>query len=122
MTEPMVGICKVGEYNTSIFYKAVCNCMDNDHTQDLILELDSDGVITLSINSTIWTHYTDSWCDTWYEKLGVYYKSQCYKWKQVFKLIFTGQIKGENEFLLHSEQQIQDYINALQSGLDKLKQ
>lgn len=122
MKEPSNRICEIANYGKSVFYKAICSCSDDKHTQTLVLDMDNDGVITLSIFSTIWTHYKYDWCDNWWERLGVWYRSQINKWKQVFTLIFTNQIEGENEFMLHGEEQIRSFIDALESGLNKIKQ
>lgn len=137
MTEPSRGISKVAEYPDSIFYRATCSCLDNRHDQTLILDVDrEDGLIHLSIHSDIWTKYNYVWCpdyddeeNDWRNKLRYYrcklkywYRSEKNKWKQVFTLIFTSQIEGENEFLFNGEEQIQSYIDALQSGLDKIKE
>lgn len=113
------GICKVAEYDSSVFYNAQCSCMHDKHAQTITLDIDDD-VIMLSIYSTIWTHYNTSWCNTWQEKLEQWYNSQKLKWKQVFKLIFTGQVEAENEFMFYGEEQIRDYIAALEQGLEKL--
>jgi hypothetical protein len=119
MSKPARGICKVAEYDTSVFYNVQCSCMSDKHAQTITLDIDDD-VIMLSIYSTIWTHYNNRWCDTWQEKLEHFYNSQTLKWKQVFKLIFTGQVEAENEFLFQGEEQIRDYIAALEEGLEKL--
>ncbi len=121
MTKPVSGICMVSENSDTIFYKAHCSCGSDEHTQTLILDLDKDAVIMLSIHSKIWTHYNNSWCDTWQERLDLWWKSQKLKWKQVYKLIFTGQIEGENEFMFYGKDQIQSYIDALQKGLNRIE-
>ncbi len=115
------GICKVTEYENAVFYKAHCDCMNDKHTQTLILDYDDNlDIITLAIHSTIWTHFNTNWCTTWTERLEQWYNSQCLKWSQVIKLIWTGQIEGENEFLFQSKEQVRDYITALEEGLEKL--
>ncbi|RWZ87185.1 MAG: hypothetical protein EO766_11660 [Hydrotalea sp. AMD] len=121
MNNPSRNICITNDFGKTIFYKAHCSCTDDKHTQTLVLDRDQDDVITLSIHSTIWSKYSYKWCDNWYEKLGVWLNSQKLKWKQVFILIFTDQIEGENEFMFHGEEQVQSYIDALQLGLEKIK-
>lgn len=121
MIKPATNICEVQQFDDYIFYKAHCSCMADEHTQTLILENDSDGIILLSIHGTIYTHHNDSWCDKPMEKLDQWWKSQKLKWKQVFKLITTAQIEGENEFMFYGKDQIQSYIDALQDGLNRLE-
>lgn len=119
MSETSKCICEVSSYPTAIFYKAVCCCLDDKHTQTLILEKDS-GMIGLSIHSTIYTKYDYHWCDNWKEKVQNWFKNQTRTWKYVFTLLFTGQVEGDSEFIFQDEKQIRDYISALESGIEKL--
>ena len=121
MGKTLRGICKVAEYPDSVFYKAHCDCMSDNHTQTLILDYDKEfDIVTLAVHSTITTQYNTDWCTTWQERLEQWYNAQILKFNQVCKLIWTGQIEGENEFLFQSKEQVRDYIAALEEGLDKL--
>ena len=115
------GICTVAEYDNSVFYKAQCSCMSEKHEQTLLLAYEEDiDQIQLTIYSTIWTNYVHTYDDNWWERLCTSWKSQVNKWKKVWTLITTGQIEGENDFLFSSEEQVGDYIRALQLGVIKM--
>lgn len=109
----MKKIMELDEYEDAIFYRASCSCGDQRQDTSLYLELDREtDMIYLHLFSEV--YYSSYWTDNWFI-------DKWYRIKDALRLIFTGKIKIENTFLFEGEEQIKDFINMLQIGIEKLK-
>lgn len=109
-------ICKVSEYEDSIFYKAHCNCMSPEHEHCLELSYENHGGENKEICLTLYSDlaYYDIYGCKWYQKF----------WKRIkiaFSLLIGGHPEIHDCFLFNGEKAVEDYIKALQEGLEKLK-
>lgn len=107
-------IVKVSEYDDAIFYKAVCDCMCDDHNQTIHLEYDKKVNLML-LNLYNHVRYNDWVGGSWFRKM-------CRRMTASVKLLFTGEIELTGEFIFNGEPAIKDYIKALNSGIRKLKE
>ena len=111
------------KFDDSIYFKAMCDCGENSHIHTLELSKDGDDnfkEISLALYANVsydyWNEKFDS-MEPWYNQ--IYMKIFDY-WRRIKKaivLIFTGYIKAEEYFMFQSEEQIRDYINALEEGI-----
>jgi hypothetical protein len=117
------GICVLSEYDNAIFFKAQCGCASSDDEQHLCMSYNDDlQDVELLVSCKVTTEYfPSSYDDTLWESVGNWVSAQLFKVKQVYRLLTTGVLTAETSFLFESEAQIQDYITALQLGLEKLK-
>lgn len=108
------GILRSKSFRDSIFYKAACDCGSDDCTQTLILEYDRLGkFISLDMyaKESFSSYYSGrSWVERFWLRV-----------KAAFKILFMDYIDVEGDFVFSGEEHIQDYIIALQSGLEELK-
>lgn len=106
-------VMKTGEYDKALFYKVECDCGSKDH--QLGIEIDSDKWPILSL-----TFYADLESTIYWGKTNWFIR-QWRKIKIITKIIFTGYITMEQEFLLIDDKHIDSYINALKEGKEILK-
>ena len=103
-------VLKQVEGKNWVFYKATCSCGDDDCTLTLELGYEEIGndpefkEIDLNI----------------YGRIGVYYPSFWEKIKLIWKFLTRGYVESEKTFIFNGKPAIQDFIKALQEGLEKL--
>jgi hypothetical protein len=107
-------IMKIGEGPEHIIYRSDCGCGSNDHSQTLFLDLDEDFGLGMRL-------YADIDVPIYYGN-GNMFSRAWLRVKYAFRLLFTGNIHMESDFLFRGAGHIEDYITALQQGLDKLKE
>lgn len=99
-------IMKLYESNTTIMYRSACVCSDPNDDQHLILEYDNDlDTVSLIIYKTL---TISSW-------------KVIDRLIKAFTILFTGKLEYECDFLFRDENAIYDYIKALNTGIEKLK-
>lgn len=137
-------ICKIAEFEDSIYYDAICSCGSDQHRQTLTVEVDSfivDGEIhnpevSLQLDSKIATNEFVSF-DARYDfeeaaKVGNYFgmafhrvriliSSFAIKLKFTKDLWLNGYITAGNVFTFKNEAAIDDYIAAIIQAKEKLK-
>ncbi len=95
-----------------IYYKTTCSCQSHDMT--LCLEHDKEiNILTLYTKVTGPAPY--------YYKNDPWHKSLWNRIKCASKILFNGEIDYQEEFIFRGEQHIQDFIQALQEGLIRIK-
>lgn len=111
------GICIVKEYDDSVYYKATCDCLSNECIHTISLDYQRDtNTISMDLYAKVGTY------DSWYEDVWYYPVVKLYKRiDKALRILFLGYIEVENSFFFGDEEKIQDYINALQEGLEKMK-
>ena len=107
------GIAKVQEWDDCIIFKAHCDCMADEHIHTLDISYEEEyGEMTLTLHSEIC--YYDKYHTKWFEK---YWE----RIKMCFTLLTGGYPKVEDSFVFRGPQSIKEYIEALQSGMEKIK-
>jgi len=102
-------IMKIIENDNSTIFEASCSCCHPDHSLQLVIEKDKD--ISLQI-------YTNTYYYEEYDKNNFFLK--LYKRiKNAIKLIFTGSLKIESDFLFSNKKQIEQFIEAIQKTKEK---
>jgi len=107
-------VMQINDYDNAIFYRVACACGNNECDCDISLEYDK-SIKTVSMifyKNLYWNdHYTDKrFITRWLSRL-----------KVSLKVLFTGYIKVNEEFLIQSEEHIDNFITALQEGKEKIK-
>ena len=106
---PDLRVMTIHEFEDSVYYRAACSCGSHEHEVTIEVEIDKDiNMVSINFYKNI------AWCSHWGSPN---FFQRCWlKIKAVFKIIFTGYIELEEGFLMDSEEQIQDFINALEEG------
>lgn len=106
---------------TSIWYNIGCDCGSGGHDTNIMFEYDkSTDILFLNFYKTI--SYSKEFGHLYYEddtlvdvikdKIKVLWK----RMKDATKLLFTGYVEMESDFILKDTQHIQDFIDALIEG------
>jgi hypothetical protein len=117
-------ISKISEGDKHIFYKAECACSLPNHSH--IIEI-SDSMSDLGILEM--TFYSTQVDKDWWKIPDKDHphalKNMWWAFKRrivcAFNILFKGYYETEVDFMLQGEEQIRDYINALEEGLAKIK-
>jgi len=113
MNEPSYGISIIKEYDESIFYHLSCDCLTPEHTYVMELEFDDEcGDLRLNIWSEMAVHslYDNNW-----------FIHQWNKIKGIWNIIFGIPLIYSSDLGITSEKHINDFIEALEYGKDKIK-
>lgn len=106
-------IAKTGEFKDAYFFHSICECTSNDHSQQLVLEIDEDGyyVSCTIFQDLFWMerNYSDKW-----------YARVWFRLKNATKYLFTGHARISGEHLFTKDQHIKDYAGALLGSVDEL--
>jgi len=114
--KPVLGVMKIGEFDDAILYRVACDCAGHEHDVTIEIEKDDDtGYVFLTFHKNI------LWC--WWVNNGVigWLENKWRRFKAAMKLMFTGWIELEESFLLKDPEHIQNFIDALREGLEKVK-
>lgn len=106
-------IAKIEEYNSAIFYRALCPCGSSEHDYTIWLEYDKEiNDITMYICKKMY----------WSGHFKVYsFLTRILKRiKSSMVLLFGGYLEVESDILFSNSKQIEDFIGALKEGMDKL--
>ena len=119
------------DFKPYIIFKAQCACQHEHDIHTITLEFDDEGVkegflphIVMELYANV--SYCEDWKTTmklsWYEKIWWDGKFLLRKNKRrirdSLKLLFTGWVEQEASFLFGDEKSINDYIKALNEGLE----
>ena len=103
---------KIKEYDDLIIYKTNCDC--GDHVLTFTLEFKRDlHWLTLYTHMQTPYHYR-YYCESWYSRL-------FYRFINSIKLFLGYPMEYEDYFLFKDEQHIQDFIDALNEGIEHIK-
>lgn len=108
--------------NTSVWYNIMCDCCSEDHDTTMEFEYDKDmNMLFLSFYKTInyskefsYVWDDDTLVDTIKNRIEVIWR----RLKDATKLLFTGYVEMDGDFILQDKQHIQDFIDALIEGRD----
>lgn len=106
-------VMKLHEFDDSIYYRIACQCGEQNCDLQLELEYDKDiGSINLHMHKNLRAsaHWGGYWkyCDfirVWWKKLGM-----------IWTLATKGYIEISEETMIHGEEHINNFIEALQQG------
>ena len=107
-------IMKTSEYKTDLFYRASCMCGSEEC--DLTLELEYDEELNEII---LYIYKNVYWSDGWSNSLFVRF------WKRLkasLKIMFTGNLKMDSDFIFDSKEQIKEFTSQLESGITKISE
>ena len=104
------------EFDDAVFYRASCACTDKRCDLHLSLERDKEfNTISLELNDDMY-YYSFQWIEN-----PSWFLDKWYRIKGAIRILFTGRIKINNSFIFQGEDHIQDFLNALNSGMEKFK-
>lgn len=106
--------CMTGEYDDSFFFHSVCECTDNNHSQDIMLEMDKDGYF---IECRI---FQDLFWADWKFRDAPFYERWWIRICHSTRYLLTGQVRMQGTHLFEKEQHIRDYAEALLGAIDEL--
>jgi hypothetical protein len=106
---------KTDEFDDSIYYRVACSCGSNEHDITIEFEIDEEIPSMIFLNF----HKNIAWCShwgnlNWFERV----------WKRIscsFKMLFTGYVELEESFIIQGEDDINDFIAALEEGKTYIK-
>jgi len=109
-------ICKTTRiHNSWEGFNAQCECGSDDHQHEMVIEYDEYMErVALSLYFKAWTH-NPKYYDNWFKDVWSIFKFR-------MAVLFKGWTTVHYEFLFNGEEAVQDYINALQASLDRMKQ
>lgn len=115
-------ICKTDEWEDCVYYKANCACGNDECNITLDLEAEeyeeNEGLKNDTINLNMFSNlYYNSWTgvkENWYCSI-------ISRTKAALRILFTGRIKVSSSFMFRGEKQIEEFINALEEGKEKIK-
>ena len=99
---PARGILKVNDWGTSVMYKVVCECGNDDCTHTIDIEAEDTGVIV--------TIYTQTRTNFW----------SMSRWKHIWTLLVKGHVDFETAIHL-SEQSALNYSQTLTQAVEDVK-
>ena len=99
---PARGILKVNDWGTSVMYKVVCECGNDDCTHTIDIEAEDTGVIV--------TIYTQTRTNFW----------SMSRWKHIWTLLVKGHVDFETTIHL-SEQSALNYSQTLTQAVEDVK-
>jgi len=107
-------VMELNDYGDMVFYRVACACGSNDCDCDISLEYDKNiKTISMIFYKNLY------WNDNYSHKMFI--TRWLSRLKVSLKILFTGYIKVNEEFLIQSEKHIDDFITALQEGKEKIK-
>lgn len=107
-------ICKLHGFTDYESYRAHCSCSYPLHSQDITISVESDAVLSVTIASTL-RH-----CN-YKTEYGNVFKRVYNRLKSAIKILFTGSVEVETEYIFQSRQHVEDYINALKTGIENVE-
>ena len=133
-------ISLMNEFEESIMYRCECSCGDNEHTVTLDFEIDKrfgSGSLNFYKDISFSHHYIYRdvlWFDKileqkniiaallYYLKNTIIYPIRVFwcRLKNASRLLFTGYLKMESDFLIDEGEHLDNFILALQEGRDML--
>jgi len=106
-------VMKSDDFDSSIFYKIDCDCMDNNCIITIEMEYDerfNDITLTFFKKIALSSHWGNL----------NFFKRQIKNIKAALKILFTGYIELEGSFIISEKEHIEAFIEALNEGKDKI--
>ena len=112
----MAELEKVGEFKSGVYYRTTCSCMSEDEL--LTIEITNDEYVDELMYTSIIFHYNCSW-DSIRKRnfiLRIWERIKC-----SLKMLFTGRVEAEGEFIFRSENHIKELLDTLNKEYKKYK-
>lgn len=112
-------ISELNRLDDLIIYRANCSCSEKEH--DLTIHLTSERKfdllsLTFYVNLLISERFNLWEKETKFEKIKKFAQTLYNRLKLSLKLLFTGHIELEQEFIIDNKDQINGLIDALEEG------
>lgn len=120
MNEVSFRVMKVHEFSDSIYYQIACDCGADTCNTTLEFEIDKNIPELLFINiykDLVWASQWNVDYTKWTWRFVDYWK----RIKCALRVLFTGYIKVEESFIIRGGDHIDNFINALKEGKEKLE-
>jgi hypothetical protein len=106
-------VMKTHDSGKAVYYSVACDCLDNDHQLDLEIEVDDFPIMTLhfygKMDLPVYWGCTNIASMAWVRV------------KTAFKILLTGWVDIQNEFILREEAHIDSFIAALEEGKKRVR-
>lgn len=104
---------KVFEVDDAVWYKTTCSC--GLEQLSIWIEEDSDMKDTIVMTFNYDCGFYDNWCDNWF-------KRTWRKIKACWRIMVHGHYELEGSFIFRGEDQMVGLMQAMNQGIDRLKQ
>lgn len=102
------GVMKTYESKNFVMYRAMCDCQDGDHDATISFEYDKEF-------NEVELHFykKTAWCTNWNDP---WYKSAWRRIRDSLKMLITGYIELDDDFLIRDQEHIDNVITAMIDG------
>ena len=110
-------ICKLyGLHHDWAVLRASCACGDSDHMHDISVSIEEDapGVIVSFDTNIEYCAYQTEWHGNIFQRIWSRTKAVC-------SIIFTGRLTMSSTFVFDSEEQVRDYIQAINDTIIEIR-
>lgn len=101
------------KYDDSVFFRATCGCMSDNHDRTIVVEED-DGIISC----TIYTEF--KYYDWAHSNSNVFLKALS-RVKAAVKVLFSGYMRFDGEYMFNDAKSARDYANAILGAVDEFE-
>jgi len=102
------GVMKTNEWGNLVMYRAMCSCGDTDHDITISFEYDKE-----CNEMELFFYKKIDWCTNWSDP---WYKNAWRRIRDSLKMLFTGWIELEADFLIQDIDHIDNIITAMIDG------
>lgn len=107
-------IMKLEEFKNSIIYRASCDC--GSKKCDLVIDVEIDE----KFNMILLNLYKDLYWSSYWKSNNNWFIDKWLRIKAAIRILFLGYIEVEESFIM-KENQIDDFLKAINEGKNKLK-
>lgn len=104
-------VMKTHEFEDSVFYRVACDCCDEEHDLTLMMEMDKDNILTLSV-------FGNLECSVWYGNKNWFVRFWG-KIKKTIEIWYRGYFSANYEMMIFDEEHLDSFISALQEAKEK---
>jgi len=105
------GVMLVNQWENAVLYRVMCDCASPEHDATIEFEIDKKFGVFLQFHKDVeYCHYDYS------APFDIKLKNFLDRFKAAFRLIFTGYLKMNSEFLIRDLDHIDSFIAALMRG------
>lgn len=113
--KPADSICKIRSFGDSEWFRATCGCLSNNHDRTIVVTKDEDDIISCTI-------YADLKYYDWSTSNDNFLSKAWGRMKGAWKILTSGYIELQGEFMFDGDQAAKDYANAIIDATTKLKE
>jgi hypothetical protein len=106
-------VMKMQEWDTEVWYRIGCDCTGEDCSAEINFEFDKElGYIDINFYKKV------MWNDSWGQN--PFYKRWWARIKASLRILFTGYIEMEGNFMIQDIDHMESFIEALEEGKQKI--